>query len=194
MKEVKFTETLICDTLNTHYNGNARYKLANAFIFMWESDFFVQKDNGYCYEFEVKISRSDFNCDKKKVDKHRILKNGCYPTTRSIFVDGKFKDVLTGETEESRRPNKFYYVVPTGMISAYDVPVYAGLMYCNGYSLETIKEAPFLHKDKLVLDSVLCKKFYHNWLNSKYKVSEMIREIEYLKSLVKDKNLLWPDQ
>jgi len=43
----KLSEKKITDALNVKYNGNAKYKVANAYIFKsdWESDFFLQKEN-----------------------------------------------------------------------------------------------------------------------------------------------------
>ena len=60
------SESKIQNMLNSKYIGNAKYKVPNIFVFGWESDFFLQKENGYCYEFEIKISRSDFLADFKK--------------------------------------------------------------------------------------------------------------------------------
>ena len=81
------SEGEICEALNSYFIGNCSYKLANAFIFKedWESDFFVQKQNGYSYEFEVKISRSDFFADKKKVSKHLILSNGNFLEQKRLW-------------------------------------------------------------------------------------------------------------
>jgi hypothetical protein len=168
-KEV-LTESVICNHLNIKYAGNCRYKLANAFIFKhdWESDFFVQKQNGYAYEFEVKISRSDFFCDKKKVDKHLILDTGMFGLERHAL-----------------RPNKFFYVVPEGLVNVNEVPKYAGLMYVpeNIYGgIATVKEAPFLHKETLDFSSVLCPKFYNYWLKMKFKVRDLEDRIKYLES------------
>jgi len=183
------TEASICSTLNNKYNGNSRYKLSNAFVFKqnWESDFFVLKENGYSYEFEVKISRSDFLNDKKKVDKHLILETGKYI---SIGSKGTFntqtkiwdyKEVKT-EVAHEYRPNKFYYVVPAGMISIDEIPAYAGLMYIDDYSqITTVKEAPFIHKLKLDYEQTLCGKFYAYWINCKNEIRLLKQEVEYLK-------------
>lgn len=48
-----------------------RYKFANVFYFQNESDFLSFLPNGFCYEVEIKISRSDFKADFKK-QKHAI--------------------------------------------------------------------------------------------------------------------------
>lgn len=188
---VNLSEASICDMLNRKYIGNCRYKLANAFIFKhdWESDFFVQKDNGYSYEFEVKISRSDFFNDKKKIEKHLILETGKYQSKGSLGNWNKetrqweYEEKIT-EHEHKLRPNKFFYVVPENLVRVEEVPKYAGLMYVpkEGYKdIITVKEAPFIHKDKLSFEDVLCKKFYYYWLDMKKKVRELENEIEKLK-------------
>lgn len=142
--------------INAKYNGNCLYKLSNAFIFKenWESDFFVVKNNGYCYEFEIKISRSDFFNDSKKKTKQEILSTGKYTHYNGI-------------SEHKFRPNKMFYVVPKDMIKVNEIPSYAGLMYVDGYNLVTIKDAPFIHKDKLKLEEKLCMKFYSRWIDEK---------------------------
>lgn len=159
------TEKSIIKILEYKYMKLAKYMLANSFIFKWESDFFVLNKNGYCVEFEIKISRSDFKNDKKKIKKHILLEN------KSDLSRSKIKQEIL--------PNKFYYVVPNNLISLEEIPQYAGLIYINdNNSLRTIKEAPFIHKDKLNLDKILCKKFYWNWLNTKTKLKEIEKKIK----------------
>lgn len=184
------TEKTITDSLNRLFAGNSRYKLANAFIFKsdWESDFFVQKDNGYSYEFEVKISRSDFFNDKKKVDKHLILSTGRYisktgrydrhPTTNELFRYEECKEVI-----HNLRPNKFFYVVPENMISVSEIPDYAGLYYYGGpyagnYGLTKIKDAPFIHKEKLSFEAALCRKFYYYWMDARQEIVKLKSQLK----------------
>lgn len=52
------------------------YQLTNSYVFAWESDYFgIAKGSGYVYEIEVKMSKSDFKADFKKVQKHLMLKS-----------------------------------------------------------------------------------------------------------------------
>lgn len=53
-----------------------KYELFNSYIFNegWECDFFSIAASGYCYEVEIKISRSDFFADFKK-EKHDLFKH-----------------------------------------------------------------------------------------------------------------------
>lgn len=191
METVKLTEQIICERLHQRYH-DARYKLSNAFIFRhnWESDFFIQNRGGYCYEFEVKISRSDFFNDKKKTDKHSILSTGKYQTKGTLSTYNRTlnlweQEEKVSEYEHEMRPNKFFYVVPEGLITADELPPYAGLIYCpkdHWQSVVTIKEAPFIHKEKLNVEKVLCSKFYHYWMNEKneaYRLKQRIKELEF---------------
>lgn len=186
------SENVICESLDRFFVGNCEYKVSNAFIFKsnWESDFFVQKQNGYAYEFEVKISRSDFFADKKKVDKHMILSSGKFMLKKHKYNEQSTCKadrwiVTEEEKEHSFRPNKFFYVVPSGMITVDELPPYAGLYYYdeNGgtdYScnLKKIKDAPFMHKEKLRFEYVLCKKFYYYWMEEKSMAKRLKRDLE----------------
>ncbi len=171
----KYTEKSIQNLLESRFDiGNIRYTVSNLYLFRhnWETDFLVvQRNTGYCYEIEIKISRSDFLNDFKKVDKHSIMKNGTYPVKKYKYRWDKELNKSVSEhsyvdTEWKFRPNKFYYCVPEGLISKEEVPDYAGLMYANEFGITTIKEPKFLHKDKLDLEKPLCDKFYYYWKNS----------------------------
>lgn len=91
-----------------------------------EADVFKRTRNGYITEYEIKISRSDYFADFKKSngDKHNRLKTG-----ESIC-------------------NKFYFVVPHGLISKEDIPEYAGLITYSNRHFQIEKMAPFIHKQK----------------------------------------------
>lgn len=72
-----------------------------------ECDALVITNSNYAIEYELKISRSDFFADFKK-RKHKSMSNG---------RGGKI--------------SRFYYVVPTNMITVAEVPSYAGLIYVD---------------------------------------------------------------
>jgi hypothetical protein len=190
-KKPLISESIICDALNSKYQNGCKYKLANGYIFKsdWESDYFIQKLNGYCYEFEIKISRADFLNDKKKINKHLILEKGafvCESKHYKLNAETKkleIKEIIKKDIIHNFKPNKFFYVVPTNMIDVKEIPSYAGLMYYDveRKTIKTIKEAPFIHKTKLKFESTLCVKFYNYWLNAKFKIKELGWEIEDLK-------------
>lgn len=90
------TEESIIKILRKRFNQGYTYRIHNAFIYAsdWECDFFCVNDEGYAFEFEIKISRADFQNDFLKY-KHMLFKK---LDKRGVLM-----------------PNKFYYVVPDGM-------------------------------------------------------------------------------
>jgi hypothetical protein len=102
----------------------------------------VSKSN-YIYEYEVKISRSDFKADFKK-PKHKLMLENAGVKERLVNENSiMVKDIwyLT--------PNYFSFVVPENLISIEEVPEYAGLIYMTSeLQFVIIKKAPLLHKEK----------------------------------------------
>lgn len=69
-KDGKLTEWDLQKSLFRHWNSH-RYRFLNTFYFENESDYLSFSKNGYCYEAEIKISRSDYFADFEK-KRHRI--------------------------------------------------------------------------------------------------------------------------
>jgi hypothetical protein len=192
MSDIKHSEKTIQKNLEKRFDsGNIKYTAGNLYLFKedWETDFLVVQKSGYCYEIEIKISRSDFLNDFKKKNKHLILNEGIYmkkkyryhndPETKKRISEQYYTPV-----EWKFRPNKFYYCVPEGLIRVGEVPDYAGLMYVNSYGVvTTIKEPRFLHKEKIELTKKLCDKFYYYWKNTR---SSLV--------LIEDQNRLYEAQ
>lgn len=79
--------------------------------------------NGKIYEYEIKISRSDFFKDFEKKDKHEKMQDG-------------------------KMANRFYFVVPTCLVKIAEVPAQYGLIYVNELGeIRTVKRAKELHKE-----------------------------------------------
>lgn len=160
-------------------SGNIRYTVPNLYLFRhdWETDFLVvQRTSSYCYEIEIKISRSDFMNDFKKVDKHSILKEGTYMKKKYRYpinpeTGKKYSEKYYAPEKWDFRPNKFYYCVPENLIKKEEVPEYAGLMYVTPLGIITVKEPRFLHKEKLNLENKLCDKFYYYWKDTERDVA-----------------------
>jgi len=195
------TEKLIQKALFRAFSSH-KYKFTNAYYFNNESDWLSFLDSGFCYECEIKISRSDFKADFKK-EKHTIHKtnesgNNLFlrKTDRTISTNLSWEfckefpeliesheyseyDRLNGEITKIRYqahiasgvsfmqhtnkllPNKFFYVVPVGLISKEEVPEYAGLIYVDELGRCTkIKDGKFLHKDKLDVKKLFTKCYY----------------------------------
>jgi len=161
--------------LRNHYDKQSKYMVSNIYGFhdkYHETDFLVVKSNNeYCYDVEIKVNRGDFFRDFHKLDKHTILKKGYYKVKRggSILLDsGKRKRVKKGDIVPTQNsPHRFYYAVPTNLISADDVPEYAGLLYIDSKGNVTkVKEGKLLHKKPIDIEKMLCRKFYFRWLNT----------------------------
>lgn len=128
--------------------GHGRaYAMVNVHVFCNESDFLTVTKNGYVDEYEIKISRSDFLRDFGK--------------SRHI----SYKD--PSQYPESRFPNRFWFVVPDGLMSIDETPDYAGLIYChdNG-ATPVVKPAPMLHRNKdgeFVTEKLLVSAYHRFW-------------------------------
>jgi hypothetical protein len=133
----------------------------NFYLGPWECDILEITKSGYTYEYEVKISRHDFNIDGLK---HRR--------------GSRKYDVL----KAGKRVNYFSYVVPEGLISPEDVPPFAGLVYARGYEqririsddeeyvrpgvmFSTVKEPQRLKDDKISPEEIdeVNKKIYFRY-------------------------------
>lgn len=171
---MKFTAKFIDTALRNYYETQALYMVSNIYAFhsrYKETDFLVVKSNNrYCYDVEIKVSVSDFKADFNKTDKHDIIEKGSYKSKHTTFktVKGKRKMYSAGRAiPVSDRPNRFYYAVPEGLISVDDVPEYAGLLYVSESGAVTkVKESKIIHKTKLNIEKMLCRKFYFYWMNT----------------------------
>lgn len=122
----------------------------NIFIDRWECDLLEITKSGYTYEYEVKISRSDFKADARK----------------QTFRQSKADAIRSGRT------NYFYYITPKDLIVSDEVPEYAGLMYAIPYTahffsiqkgawsenrmrFDVIKTAPILSSVKIDKDQLI---------------------------------------
>jgi hypothetical protein len=183
-EKIKYTEGKILELLHKKYLKLAKFKVSNVFLFRdnWESDFFfVRRDNNYSTEIEIKCSRSDFFNDIKKTEKHSILQFGKYNLNfRRYDRSSKLYENISEERKWDYRPNKFFYCVPENLIKVEEIPNYAGLMYVNELGVYTIKEAKFLHKEKLNFEKKLCIKFYYYWLNALNSIYHLNKRIEKL--------------
>lgn len=92
-------------------------------IFDWEVDLLSVGKSGNIHEFEVKISRADFIKDKKKR-----------------------KWTCPSRIQPKNTPNYFSYACPDGLITADEIPDFAGLYYYRDGEIIEIK-APKLRHD-----------------------------------------------
>lgn len=109
--------------------------LPNYFLGLYECDLYkVNYRNGYQTEYEIKVSRADYFKDFKK----------------AAHVLSRKHDLV----QQGKRTNRFFFVVPDGMIKTDEVPAHAGLIYASPgpygqIRFETVKHAKLLHKKPL---------------------------------------------
>lgn len=180
-KPEPYTEKEIQGYLWGHFmtpNG-AKYQIENLFVYRWESDYLHITKAGYSYEVEIKVTRSDFFNDVKKVEKHQILE-GTYSLKRY-------------EKQQPHRPNYFYYAVPKDMVKPDEIPSYAGLIYIDRHVypyVEIVVAAPKIHGDKIDEEALKLKdKFYYNYIDWKRKAettyADKIKKLETMLSEAK---------
>lgn len=135
-----------------------------------ECDILAITKAGIWYEYEIKLSRSDFKADAKKTLEVDRLLFGPPPERCFISYGGyswaweswynKYERVTKYSQLEQgyeKGPQRFFYIVPEGLLQADDVPDFAGLIYyrpiqlCRAWSevFTEIKPAPRLHKAKV---------------------------------------------
>lgn len=176
----KFTEEYIQKKLDGFFaDSTKKYVIENLYVFSWESDKLIETRSGLIYEFEIKISKSDFKNDFNKKNKHVILegKETHIPTFDGLEPKYKERYDKNYLVSHFKKPNYFYYAVPEGMIDKEDVPDYAGLIYVipddgefKFNYLKLVKMAPKLHDTKYTDDDLnLGEKFYYNMLSWKDK-------------------------
>ena len=120
----------------------------------WECDVYAVSKALFTTEYEVKLSRADFLADAKKRRRKYERVGGVW----SDRHEQKHQSVQDGEGT-----NRFYYVVPLGLLSLDDIPSWAGLIELtnrcgrNGWVYwhpGVVKRAPSLHRTKVTLDVV----------------------------------------
>jgi hypothetical protein len=119
----------------------------------FEADVLSVTKSNYWHEYEIKLSRSDFTRDfRNKPEKHHALdfeqqgKHIIRPTWKKPYCV----------------PNYFWFVAPTGLLKAEDMPAYAGLLEIWHADVwpdkvatqlywrnRVVKKAPRIHKAKL---------------------------------------------
>ena len=185
---MKFTETTMQEALEKYYDNQASYLVRNIYCFhsrYGETDLLVVKaGNKLCYDIEIKVSRGDFSADTKKVDKHMILEKGFYKRNYTTFQKGKGgKRKRTSANKPINthlRPNRFYFAVPEGMVEPSELPEYAGLLFVTKSGKVTkVREAKLLHKKKLNIEKILCRKFY-------FRLQNCNTQLEIVKKLLKN--------
>jgi len=128
---MKLADQIILHLLKYGRKDPSEIMIPNFFMYMYEMDCFkLIPKTQFVIEYEIKISRADYFNDFKKNYK---------PYQRPALY--KHQELAAG-----RAANRFFFIVPTGLVSSEEVPHYAGLMYYDGEKIITQKPAPLIHK------------------------------------------------
>jgi len=112
-----------------------------------ECDVISISKSGYIYEHEIKTSRADFKKDFIKEKHTNMINENCTKTVRGELV--------------YLLPNYFSFLTPFGLVSAEEVPEYAGLSYIgDDGSITQVKKPKLLHKTKA--NDEFIRKLAHN--------------------------------
>jgi len=141
--------------------------LPNCYPRRWfECDLLAITRASYFYEYEIKLTVSDFRADAKKgqLPQHMIKYYKRYG-----FPEGKTKyDKLSDGSEYG--PSKFWYIVPEGLIDVAQLPDFAGLIYITERNTHLffceIKKAPRLHLNRMPeesRDQIRCNLYFRYW-------------------------------
>lgn len=145
----------------------------------------LSEDSVICSYWEP-IIEFDYNGKErkshwKKYNWHKEIRNGVdgylvndyghsWVQKRKVEIFAKSTHIQILPINEILCPNSLYYAVPKGLIKPNELPAYAGLIEIpSGFgSAEIIKKAPYMHKVKHSLTSILLSKYYNLW---NYKMS-----------------------
>lgn len=169
---------------------NHDHHFLNRFIFGhdWESDFFSVTKTGYCYEVEVKVSKSDYKADFEKFkhtlfegrNEKEVIKEAKYKYSKRWKKEVRIAPEKKVNPKKTKMPNRFFFACPEGLISVDDVPEYAGLIYVTDsiHTTRVVKQAPLLHKDKYDIKEMLFGKYQWGYINAKTELEMMCRGLE----------------
>lgn len=110
--------------------------IPNFYFKRFEMDLFKLTKSGLVVEYEIKVSRSDFKSDFNKSFEVYDFTNG----GRRIVVKNKHVELAAGRAGV----NRFWFVVPAGLIKAAEVPRHCGLIEFTAGRLTVTKNAPLI--------------------------------------------------
>ena len=135
--------------LQKHLRGKQHeFVLPNFYFGGFESDVFSVLRSGYTEEYEIKIAKSDFKKDFSKTEIAERRWNKELGKAETIRQGNKKHDLIL----QGKRTNRFYFVVPDGLIDVREIPDHAGLIYFkDGLRFNYVKPAKLLHQNKLIM-------------------------------------------
>lgn len=169
---MKETDRIKINFLKWLIDRSTGYAIPNYYLrSAWECDVLVLSKNNFLTEYEIKTSVADFKKDFQKGKRYA-----------HYFSNGRLKHHTISNGE---RTNRFFFVVPTGLLDISQIPDYAGLIEVGERwrDVEQVKNAKWLHKNKV--DNRIYKdildKFYLRYVNKVfypefYKIKERIEK------------------
>lgn len=130
--------------LKYHVQQSSDVIICNYYLGGWECDLLKVTKADIMTEYEVKVSRADFF---KDFDKHWMT----YDFSKSDYRNNAIKNTKHNKIMSGDRVNKFFFVVPEGLVKPDEVPKGLGLIYAKemGHFIrfETIKMPKMLSKE-----------------------------------------------
>ena len=123
-----------------HKFYNSVAVVPNALFYHWESDLLVVSRSMYVTEYEIKVSVNDFRADAKK--------------ERTTLIQTDQHKAWADRIMKTRRPNRFFYVMPADIAAKVTVPDWAGLMIMDRSWVRETKRAKRLHNEKIEHEQV----------------------------------------
>lgn len=123
----------------------------------WECDVYELTKNGFMREYEIKLSRSDYQADCSKVREKWEIMEGCWQRKPT---DTKHNLIARGCPAG---PSRFHFVTPAGLLKLEEIPDWAGLIEVTSQSSDVtnpylgnriVKPAPQIHRCKVTKDAV----------------------------------------
>ncbi len=127
-----------------------------------ESDLASMTKSGIGHEFEIKVTRSDWLSEHRKVNgtdrcsklyRANQLRNA--KAIAELVVEGSTMRCDKGMYHDRPGPNYFWIVAPPGVVKEEEIPDYAGYLEVvpdkrgtHGYDIKKVKRAPMLHRKK----------------------------------------------
>lgn len=133
-----------------------------------EADIFAIRKSGLCDEFEVKISRSDFFNDAKKIVAFRNIMpyDHLDQTSDHVWLDENYSDFHKKKAiapwqklkyealkDGDMSTNYFWYAIKDGIVEIDEIPEFAGVIVVKADGDFIIKRRPKkLHNNKMPFD------------------------------------------
>ena len=160
---MKLKDEILFELMSFVRRSGHEVVIPNFYFGRYEMDLFRLLSTGYVHEYEIKTSRADFRSDFKKKKSFDVGMDQPIEITKHDEISlGKYK------------ANKFFFVVPDGLVTPAEIPEKCGLIYYLGDGrFKTEKPAKFLNKNPVKVD--------HQELNKRLCFREWnIRQKNYL--------------